>query len=304
MSSLVVGAFSPSVLLRVARRAGHLDHAGLEVDEVAVASSPAQFRSLIDGQLDAVLTSPDNVVAYRLSPSNPLGRLADVRIVSAVDCGLGLGLYAGPGRTGDLAGATLGVDVPTSGYAFAMYALAQSIGFARDDYQVVALGSTPARLQALLAGACDATMLNAGNELVAEQAGCERLAGVGDLGAPYLATVLGVLGERRLGPVRVLADALAATAAEICSGRLDDVAAAEAAAALGVTDAVALQYVERLKSPTEGLVVDGVVDLAALSTVVDLRRRYLPCVQDGVDLLAPALDPGSGLVDRPPAPAG
>src|SRR4029450_588168 len=91
--SMTVGTFTPSVLLRVARRTGQLADAGLEVTESAVPSSPAQFESLLDGRLHAVLTSPDNVLAYRYSPTNPLGRTADARIVAAVDAGMGLGVY-------------------------------------------------------------------------------------------------------------------------------------------------------------------------------------------------------------------
>ena len=58
-----------------------------------MSSSPAQFRSLLDGELDVALTSPDNVLAYRFDPGNPLGQVADVRIVSAIDRGMGLGLW-------------------------------------------------------------------------------------------------------------------------------------------------------------------------------------------------------------------
>jgi len=295
---IAVGAFSPSVLLRVARRMGHLGEHDLSVEEIPVLSSPAQFRSLLDGELDAVLTSPDNVVAYRLAPDNPLGVTADVRIVSAVDRGLGLALYSRRGLTtaDQLRGATVGVDVPTSGFAFAMYALAESIGVRRDDYEVVALGSTPKRLDALLDGRCDATMLNAGNELRAEQAGCTPLATVADVCSPYLGTVLCVVGDDCLEPARRLAAALRATAEDICSGNLDDVTADEAAAALGLPAQLADRYVARLKDPRDGLVPDAVVDLASLTTVVNLRRRYLPSIVDGIDVLAAALDPGSGLV--------
>src|SRR3954452_4658672 len=120
---LVIGAFSPSVLLRVSRRIGLLAERGLDVVEKPVSSSPAQFRALIDGDLDAALTSPDNVVAYRFDPGNPLGEIADVRIVSAIDRGLGLGVYARPGLESavDLKGATIGVDVPGSGFALGLY---------------------------------------------------------------------------------------------------------------------------------------------------------------------------------------
>ncbi|HEY8618536.1 MAG TPA: hypothetical protein VIM01_00465 [Dermatophilaceae bacterium] len=294
---LAVGAFSPSVLLRVARRTGRLDEHDLAVEEIPVQSSPAQFRSLLDGDLDAVLTSPDNVVAYRFVPTNPLGVTADVKIVSAIDRGLGLALYSRPGITAadQLRGATMAVDVPTSGFAFAMYALAESIGLRRDDYELVALGSTPKRLDALLTGRCDATMLNAGNELSAEHAGCVPLARVADVCTPYLGTALSVVGSEGLEPAR-LAAALRATAGEICAGSLDEVTVDEAAVALRLPRQLAERYVSRLKDPLEGLVPDGLVDLASLTTVVDLRRRYLPSIVDGIDVLAGALDPGSGLV--------
>ncbi len=134
--------------------------------ETLVPSSPAQFRALLDGALDAVLTSPDNVLAYRYSPVNPLGSNRRVEMVAAIDRGMGLALYA---RTAPTCGARAsGSTCRDPGFAFAMYALAESLGLARDDYEVVALGSTPQRLRALLAGECDATMLNAGNELHAE----------------------------------------------------------------------------------------------------------------------------------------
>jgi hypothetical protein len=296
--SLAVGAFSPSVLLRVARLTGRLDERNLTVEEIPVSSSPAQFASLLAGELNAVLTSPDNVVAYRFVPDNPLGGTADVRIVSALDRGLGLGLYSRPGlRSADqLQGAALGVDVPNSGFAFAMYALAESIGLGRGDYRVVALGSTPKRLDALLAGRCDATMLNAGNELSAEQAGCLSMARLADVCTPYLGTVLAVAGSERLEPARLLAAALRTTADDICSGGLDDLTVDQTVAALGLPWPLAQRYLARLKDPAEGLVPGARVDLASLTTVVNLRRRYLPGIVDGVDVLARALDPASGLV--------
>jgi ABC-type nitrate/sulfonate/bicarbonate transport system substrate-binding protein len=268
------------------------------VDEIPSSSSPAQFRSLLAGDLNAVLTSPDNVLAYRFVAENPLGVTADVKIVSAIDRGLGLALYARQGISSvdQLRGATMGVDVPTSGFALALYALAESLGLSRGDFQLAALGSTPQRLGALLAGRCDASMLNAGNELRAEQEGCLPVARVADVCAPYLATVLSVAGDESLEPVRRLAEALRTTADDICSGSLDDLTVDEAAVALGLPRHLAQRYVARLKDPQEGLVPDARVDLASLRTVVDLRRRYLPSVVEGVDVLAGALDPGSGLV--------
>lgn len=294
-TSLTLGSFTPSVLLRVARSTGALAEAGLEVTETPVPSSPGQFSALLEGSLDAVLTSPDNVLAYRYSPTNPLGRTADARIVSAVDRGLGLALYAAA-EPADLRGGTFGVDVPGSGFAFAMYALAESVGLGRDDFEVVALGSTPKRLQALLRGECAATMLNAGNELHAEAAGYRPLATVSRTCAPYLGTVLAVVGDARLEPAGRLATALARTAADVVAGRLDRPVAAEAADALGLPAPLAERYLARLKDQDEGLVPDGVVDPAAIRRIVQLRRRYRPETDGGTDLFAPALAVGSGLL--------
>jgi ABC-type nitrate/sulfonate/bicarbonate transport system substrate-binding protein len=297
---IAVGTFTPSVLLGVARRTGALEAAGLEVREVPVPSSPAQFRSLLQGELDVALTSPDNVVAYRFDPENPLGAQADVRVLSTVDRGMGLGLYARPGLpAADVSAAwVFGVDVPTSGFALALFALAERAGVPRESVQVVALGSTPNRLKALLAGDCDATMLNAGNELVAEAEGCALLGPVTDVCSPYVGTVLCVEGERRLEAGRALAAALGHASEDVLAGRVDDLAAQVAAEALDLEDRLAARYVERLKDPEQGLVRGVGPDLDGLAAVVDLRRRYLPRYVEGRDVLEGALDESSGLVDR------
>ncbi|GAB3674633.1 ABC transporter substrate-binding protein [Angustibacter aerolatus] len=295
MPELVVGSFSPSVLLRVARRSGRLEQHDLRVTETPVASSPGQFRSLLAGELDAALTSPDNVVAYRFDPANPLGERADVRIVTAIDRGLGLALHLRPGLDPSdpesLRGRVFGVDVATSGFAFGMYELARDAGLEPGSYEVVALGSTPRRLEALLEGRCDATMLNAGNELLAEQGGAPRLGRLTDVRSPYLGTVLAVAGEAHLTAATALGRVLTETARAIVSGELHDDAVDEAVDALGLPAALADRYVAQLADPEQGLVLDGLVDPAALRTLVELRRTHLP----GPHLDA-ALDPTSGLV--------
>ncbi len=298
VARIVVGSFTPSVLLDVARETGRLDQRDLEVSEVPVTSSPGQFRSLLEGELDVALTSPDNVLAYRFDPRNPLGRTADVRIVAALDRGMGLGLYGVPGTAAaDLVGARIGVDVATSGFALALYALAESIGVNREEYELVALGSTPRRLGALLAGDCTATMLNAGNELIAEQHGCVRLASAAEHLSPYLGTVVAVAGTARTDEARLLADALLETAREIVQGGLGVEAAASAARRLHLDDDLAQRYVARLRDPREGLVPDGVVDRGALETLVRLRTTYLPSpAPHGGDVLDTALDEDAGLV--------
>lgn len=298
MDAIVIGSFTPSVVLDLARSTGSLAAAGLDVAEEPVISSPGQFRSLLAGELDVALTSPDNVLAYRFSSHNPIGTKLDARIVGAIDRGMGLALYGRPGLTAsDLRGASIAVDVATSGFALALYSLADSLGVDRADYEVLALGSTPKRLEALLAGQCDATMLNAGNELVAEAAGCARLAGATDNLAPYLGTVVAVVGERRLDAARRFAQAMSTTCESVLRGSLDMEAAEAAQRRLGLDNVLARRYVERLRDHDDGLIADGVPDLASLATLVRLRSRWLPETVDGHDVMEAALARDSGLVD-------
>jgi ABC-type nitrate/sulfonate/bicarbonate transport system substrate-binding protein len=303
MTQLRVGTFSPPVVLDVAASTGELEAVGLTVTEHPVASSPAQFRSLLDGELHVALTSPDNVLAYRFSAHNPLQRLLDARIVGAVDRALALGLYGRPGfGADDLRGARVGVDVPTSGFAMALYSLATSLGVSRDEYELVTLGSTPKRLQALLRGECDATMLNAGNELVAEEAGCVRLAGVAERLSPYLGTVVAVVGDQYLAPARRLLRALTTTGSAILAGRLDAEVVEAAQRRLGISESLARRYLDRLRSPADGLVPGGRVDRESIQTLVGLRTTWMPGPADDGDTLAALVAEdnalvGTGLVD-------
>lgn len=276
MDHLTLGVFSPSVLLDVARSTGRLAAVDLEVTDRPVPSSPAQFAALRDGEYDAVFTSPDNVLAYRFLPANPLGELLDVEIVAGLDRGLGLCLAARPGATDvdELAGGRLGVDVPNSGFAFVAYALLEALGSAREEFEIVALGSTPKRARALHTGGCDVTVLNAGNELAAQADGCVLLADVAQLG-PYLGTVMARMRQAPgAAAVLRLAAALTDTAGAIVSGELTAQATESAARLLGLADPSA--HVAVLCDPLRGLITDGGVDPAAVATLVDLRRRFLP----------------------------
>jgi ABC-type nitrate/sulfonate/bicarbonate transport system substrate-binding protein len=302
--ALRVGVFSPSIVLRVARSAGVLARFGVDVVEQPVPSSTEQFRALLGGALDAALTSPDNVIAYRLLPANPLGRTADVRIILGVDRGLGLALYGRPGVStlAAVRGGVVGVDVAESGFAFALYEILAAAGLHRGaDYTVVELGSTPRRADALLAGECDATMLNAGNDLRAQSHGCPRLRRAVDACRPYLGTVLAVTATaceqdgKRLG---ALVGALRETLARLADPASDadgELAVAAAAAALRLGPADARRYVDGLRDPAEGLIGTGEPDAAALVTVLGLRHRHSRL--DGVSEIDPTVPP-PGLVDR------
>jgi hypothetical protein len=299
-----LGVFSPSVLLGVAKATGALERAGLTVEEVPATSSSQQFAALVAGELDAVFTSPDNVLAYRASAANPLGRAVDVRILAAVDRGLGLSLFTAPGigsgvggRPGaGMRGGILAVDVPTSGFAFVAYELLARQGLrARLDYEVRAWGSTPRRGTAVAGGECTMTVLNAGADLRAEAAGCTRVARASSLG-PYVGTVLAALGSRVQDgstPLRALTSAILATSQALVEGRLRDIAAVVAAERLDLDSNGVRRYLDTLLDSRDGLVPDGGLDDESLETLRRLRDRYSGAGPE----LAAVLSPGSGLVD-------
>lgn len=277
MHTIRVGSFTPSVLLEVARRSGALDRAGLEVIESAVPSSPAQFRSLADGELDLAITNPDNVIAYRYIADNPLGTRLDALVVAALDRGLGLTLCARPGLDGiaALERPVLGVDAATSGFGLLAYALLENRGFARDRLRIEQLGSTPLRARALLAGECDVTMLNAGNELTAVARGATIVGGVEELG-PYLGTVLVRMASSPADAGDELAACLLGVAARIARRELDPEVTAAAETVLGLDPELARAHLEVLVGSTHGLVPDGRVDAESIENGLELRARLLP----------------------------
>jgi ABC-type nitrate/sulfonate/bicarbonate transport system substrate-binding protein len=288
LMDLQLAYFSRSIVSAVAQQRGLYAAQRLRVTESPVQSSPAQFRSLLDGEYDVALTSPDNVAAYRLSADNPLHEQVDVRMLLAVDSGLGLSLVSsGSIRTvADLRGRTVAVDVRESGFALALFDLLAGEGLQPDrDYTVVSLGSTPRRLQALLDGRCDATMLNAGHDVTAEVSGCLRLARISDVCHPYLGTVLASTGpwlEQHADVAHRFVLAWLAAVDVVLDPAERDVVEPMVADLLEVPASGSAQAYETLTSRRDGLVPDGRIDLDALRNVLSLRGREAAASSPGL----------------------
>jgi ABC-type nitrate/sulfonate/bicarbonate transport system substrate-binding protein len=277
---LTLGLFSTSLVARAAGDGGHFAAHRLDIAEDPVTSSRAQFQALLAGTYDLILTSPDNVLAYRMDPGNPLGAEHDVRVLAAVDRGLGLSLVGAPDvRTyEDVRGRTVAVDLPGSGFAFTLYEMLATAGLRRDvDYRVEPAGTTPRRKEALLTGGFAATMLGAGHDVAAVRAGCHRIARATELIRPYLGTVLAASGPwiDAHGDVidAFLAAWLAATAQVVDPARRSNTLRA-IADHLYLSGPDAEDFYDALVSPDEGLSTDGRVDAAALAAIARLRAEH------------------------------
>jgi ABC-type nitrate/sulfonate/bicarbonate transport system substrate-binding protein len=292
-----LGIFSANVVANWAQEHGVFAEHGLAVEQVPVASSPAQFASLMDGEYDAVLTSPDNVATYVLNERNPLGRRLDLQILRAVDRGSRLSLVGAPGieRPEDLAGRRFAVDVPTSGFAFVGFVLLRRAGLeAGRDYEVVTAGATPRRRQLLADGAFEATLLNAGHEARAVRAGAHVLGVVSDVVSRYLGSVLATRTD-------VDTPALKALLAAWDDAERAVLAPEHRADVLGLlgslpdTDPeIAQQMYGTLLDPLHGICAGGVVEPAAFEAVLRLRAD-----QGGFESehdLAALARPGGGLL--------
>jgi ABC-type nitrate/sulfonate/bicarbonate transport system substrate-binding protein len=294
---LRLGIFSANVVANWAQQHGVFAAHGLAVEQVPVASSPAQFASLMNDEYDAVLTSPDNVATYVLNDGNPLGRRLDLHILRAVDRGGRLSLVGAPGigQLAELRGRRFAVDVPTSGFAFVGFALLRRAGLEPGrDVEVVTAGATPRRRQLLAAGEFEATLLNAGHEARAVRSGATVLGVVSEVVQPYLGSVLATRADVDTPAVQALLDAWDdAEKAVLAPGNRDDVLAL--LAAQPDTDReIAEQMYATLLDPVHGLCVGGAVEPEAFEAVLRLRAE-----QGGFEAehdLAALSRPGGGLI--------
>lgn len=169
--SLRQSHFVPPVSYLLAAELGFLR--GMEVVPTRTPSSAEQLRALLAGEQDMVVTAIDNLFEWTRAG-------ADLRLVAQVEASTPLGIHAGGnvGSLADLAGCRFAVDAPDNGFALIAKRLLRDAGV-EVDYVVV--GGVRERLDALLDGHADATLLGPPFDKLAEQAGFARVADVNAL---------------------------------------------------------------------------------------------------------------------------
>lgn len=297
-----LGYFSRSIVLRVGRDRGYFEEAGLEILDEPVPSSPAQFRALLAGEYDLVLTSPDNVAAYRLSESNPLGLRSDVRMLLGIDRGLGLSIMSTSAVRDieDIRGRAVAVDVPQSGFALAMFRVLQQRGLRRDeDFSVVSLGSTPGRADSLIAGKCEVTLLNAGHDIRAELAGCRRLLRIAEVLSPYIGTVLAATGPwlaENMGVTQRFVDSWRRATAVVLDNTNKQEMMQLLADELRLDGTGPELAYQTLLDDREGLIPDSRIDIPGLQTILQTRAKASGS-EAGIDTTAEGIA-SAGLIDN------
>lgn len=273
-----VGFFSNSLPMLAAQAKGFFADENLTVATFQVSSSVQMFQCIRDGQLDVALSSPDNPLNYRMNSTSAIGAPLDVQMLLGTDLGLDLSLVAQAQDTtiASLAGKNIGVDSPTSGYAFVLYQILAANGLPPGSYNVVVVGGTPLRYQALLAGTIDATLLNSDSYLRAVDAGMNALAPVSTVAAPYLGGVASAR-ESWLGANTDLAVRFVRAYVRGQQWSLDPANQADAIALLetlpNTSAALAQQIYAMLFDPT-GLIPDAAFSRDGLASVIALRAKW------------------------------
>ena len=171
----------------VGQQQNYFAESGLNLRIKLTKSSMEMVQDLHSGSAQVALTSVDNVIAYSAGQGEiSLKGPADFFAFMGVDDGL-LSIMARPDirSINELRGRVLGVDALTTGYVFVLKELLSRNGVADSEVFYSAIGTGAERLNALIAGSCDATLLNAPLCLAAEHAGKVRLARAQTLLGPY-----------------------------------------------------------------------------------------------------------------------
>lgn len=269
--TLRIGQFSESPVLAVARALGLDSQYGLDWETHRVPSSPAQFGSLRSGELDLAITSPDNVMLYATTENNPLGEKLDLSFLRTIDRGMGLALYTDSkvSAPSDLATATLGVDVMSSGFALLLLRMLDHLGVDRSEITFEAVGATPKRLGAILAGEVQGSVLNAETAISAQEAGLTKWVTSRDVSDNYLGTVLAQLGDTASPAVSDFLLMWDDATRSIHELEPHDVMVLLQAQAPALATAA---YVDLLRSADFGVMIDDQVSVEHLRVLAEIRR--------------------------------
>lgn len=153
---LDVNVFPAGFLLPlwVAQDKGFFVANGVEVDLIPTPNSVQQMTGLIDGRFDIAMTAVDNVIAYMEGQGEaPTATRPDIVSVMGSSSGF-LSLIVSPeiNSITDLKGKVLSVDAMTTGYAFTLRKMLETVGLRDGDFTLVRVGGMKERYEGLVAG--------------------------------------------------------------------------------------------------------------------------------------------------------
>lgn len=271
---------APNLPIFAAIENGFFGKQNLDVALTTTPSSVFQFEKLSAGEFDIACTAFDNVVAYREGQgAAQLPGEADFHVLmGATQIELGFVVAPDIASYADLKGRSVALDALSTGFAFVLYEMLARAGLSRDEVQMVAVGATPARWEAVKAGTHAGTLTIEPFTSIARNAGFNVLDRSTDLFDAYQG---GIVAARqswaRANPQAVhgfirgyLAGLEWTLAPHNRQAGAELLVANMPAIKPGVADAV----MASLLNPNSGLTPNGAILPEGMQTVLALRSKY------------------------------
>ncbi len=261
---------------------GHFEERGVAVDLERTPSSMYQAQKLVAGEFDIACSAVDNFIAYQEGAGEvELDRDPDLFVfIGSTQIELSFVVAKGIESFEDLKGKSLAMDALATGFAFVLYRMLDNAGLKPDDYELVSVGVTPHRWEAVQKGEHAGTLLIEPFTGQAQAGGFTILESSLQTFKNYPGQMFGAMrgwaNENRPAMnsfIQGYLDALDWT--------LDPANKAEAANILGANmpqmpEKAVGPALEKLLVPETGLVPMGIVDREGLKTVLEIRSQYAP----------------------------
>ena len=173
LRTLQVNVFREDPAMAIGRQKGFFAAEGLEVKVIRTANSTDQMRGLSNGSFQLVSTAFDNVLGWSGREGAELIAVAQI-IDSAI-----YPVFVRPEikNWNDLRGKKLAVDAVDTAFALVLrrVLLDKGLDFTKGDYELIAVGNTPLRLESMKKGDTFAGVLTPPVDAQAAAAGMVRL---------------------------------------------------------------------------------------------------------------------------------
>lgn len=278
--NLIAFPGAPNLPIFAGLEHGFFGEAGLTLNFETTPSSKVQIERLVAGDYDIAATAFDNVVAYREGQGAVEFSTAPDLFVFMGATRIELSLVVAPEIRdfSDLRGKPLALDALATGFAFVLYHMLEQAGLSLEDCDLVAVGATPQRWEAVREGGAVGTLTIEPFTSVARAQGFHMLQSSRDCLPSYQG---GIFTARR-----AWAKEHEAELAAFMRGYLDGLAWTldpvnyDAATALllermpAIKPPVAPAVMGKLLDAATGLTPGGAIDEAGMRTVLELRSRY------------------------------
>ncbi|HET7008240.1 MAG TPA: ABC transporter substrate-binding protein [Candidatus Binatia bacterium] len=193
MRKLRLNVFRLDAATVAARAQGLFATEGLEVESIVTLNSTEQMRGLSQGRFDIVSTAFDNVLAW----SGREG--AEIVAIAQISDKTVLPVFVRPEikTWSDLKGKKLAADAVDTAFALVLrrVLLANGLDMTKGDYELLALGTTGARLESMIKGETFAGVLNSPFDGKALEAGMRRMGDSRTVLPDYPNTIFAVARE-------------------------------------------------------------------------------------------------------------